>query len=92
MKSCSTLFDSVDCNLPGSSIHGILQARILEQFAISFSRESSQTSDQTGSSALQADALPSEPPGKALEASEYFNNKQGGAMLPTRGQSSAFRS
>ena len=39
--------DPVDCNPPGSSIHGILQARILERVAISFSRGSSQPRDQT---------------------------------------------
>jgi len=38
---CLTLCDPVDCSLPGSSIHGISQARILEQVAISFSRGSS---------------------------------------------------
>ena len=37
----------VDCSLPGSSIHGILQARILEWVTISFSRGSSQPRDQT---------------------------------------------
>ena len=42
-----TLCDPVDCNPPGSSIHGILQARILEWAAISFSRGSSQPRDQT---------------------------------------------
>jgi len=36
----STLWDPVDCRLPGSSVHGILQARILECVAIPFSRES----------------------------------------------------
>ena len=40
-QSCPTLCDPVDCNLPGSSVHGILQARILEWVAISFSRGSS---------------------------------------------------
>ena len=34
--------DPLDCSLPGSSVHGILQARILEWVAISFSRGSSQ--------------------------------------------------
>ena len=58
------LCDSMDCSPPDSSIHGILQARILEWVAISFSRGSSQPRDQTWVSALQADALPSEPPGK----------------------------
>ena len=35
-QSCPTLCDPVDCSLPGSSIQGILQARILEWVAISF--------------------------------------------------------
>ena len=35
---CPTLCDPVDCSPPGSSVHGILQARILEWVAISFSR------------------------------------------------------
>ena len=47
IQSCSTLCDSVDCSLPGSSAHGILQANILEWVAISFSRESSQLMDWT---------------------------------------------
>ena len=37
-QSCLTLCDPMDCSLPGSSIHGILQARVLERVAISFSR------------------------------------------------------
>ena len=37
----------MDCNLPGSSLHGILQARVLEWVAISFSRGSSQPRDPT---------------------------------------------
>ena len=41
------LCDPVDCSLPDSSAHGILQARILEWVAISFSRGSSQPRDQT---------------------------------------------
>ena len=40
-KSCPTLHDPMDCSPPGSSVHGILQARILEWVAISFSRRSS---------------------------------------------------
>ena len=36
-QSSLTLFDSMDCSLPGSSVHGILQARIQEWVAISFS-------------------------------------------------------
>ena len=37
-QSCPTLCDPVDCSLPGSSVHGILQARVLEWAALSFSR------------------------------------------------------
>ena len=44
---CSTLCDSMDCSLPGSSVHGILQARTLEWVAIPFSRGSSRPRDQT---------------------------------------------
>ena len=51
---CPTLCDPMDCSLPGSSIHGILQARILEWVAVSFSRRSSQPRDciEPGSPAL----------------------------------------
>ena len=46
-QSCSTLCDPMDCGLPGSSVRGILQARVLEWVAISFSRVSSQPRDRT---------------------------------------------
>ena len=46
-QSCLTLCDPMDCSLPGSSVHGIFQARILEWVAISFSRRSSQPRDWT---------------------------------------------
>ena len=46
-QSCPTLCDPMDCSLPGSSICGILQARVLEWGAISFSRRSSQPRDRT---------------------------------------------
>ena len=42
-QSCPTLCNSMDCSPPGSSVHGILQARILEWVATSFSRESHMT-------------------------------------------------
>jgi len=38
---CLTLNDPMDCSLPGSSVHGILQARVLEWVAIAFSKSSS---------------------------------------------------
>ena len=40
-QSCPTLCDSMDCSLPGSSVHGIFRARILESIALSYSRGSS---------------------------------------------------
>ena len=43
---CRTLFDPMDCIPPGSSVHEILQARILEWVAVPFSRGSSQPRDQ----------------------------------------------
>ena len=42
-QSCPTHIDPMDCSLPGSSIHGIFQARILEWGAIAFSRELQET-------------------------------------------------
>ena len=46
-QSCPPLWDNMDCNLPGSSVHGIFQTRIQNWVAISFSRGSSQPRDQT---------------------------------------------
>ena len=46
-QSCLTFCDSMDCSPPGSFVHGILQARILEWVAMSFSRGSSQPRDWT---------------------------------------------
>ena len=45
-QSCLSLCDPVECSPPGSSVHGILQARILEWVAIPFSRGSAQPRDQ----------------------------------------------
>ena len=66
VQSCPTLCNPMDCSWPGSSIHGILQARILEWVVMPFSRGLSQPRDQPTSPALQADSLPSELPGKSL--------------------------
>ena len=51
-KSCLTLCDLMDCSLPGSSVHGISQARILEWVVISFSRGSAQPRDRTSFSCI----------------------------------------
>ena len=47
LQSCPTLCDSMDRSPPGSSVHGILQARILEWVAMPAFRRSSQPRDQT---------------------------------------------
>ena len=59
-----TLYNPIDCSMPGSSVHRILQARILEWVAIPFSRDLSDSGIELGSFVLQADSLPSEPPEK----------------------------
>ena len=46
-QSCPTLCDPMDCSLPGFSVHGIFQARILEWIAIPISKGTSQPRDQT---------------------------------------------
>ena len=51
-QSCPNLCDSMDCSLPGPSVHGILQARILQWVTISFSRGSSQPRDRTRASRI----------------------------------------
>ena len=61
---CPAFGDPMDCSPPGSSVHGIFQARVLEWVATSFSRGSSQPRDQTQVSRI-VDALPSEPLGKS---------------------------
>ena len=64
-KSSSVVSDSLRPHgLPGSSVHGISQARTLEWVAISFSRGSSRPRYQTWVSYIAADSLPSKPPGK----------------------------
>ena len=60
-----TLCNPMDCSPPGSSIHGMLQAGILEWVAIPFFR-SYNPGIEPGSPALQADSLPSEPPEKSI--------------------------
>jgi len=53
-QSCLTLCDPVDCSLPGSSVHGILQTGILEWVAIAFCRGSSDPGIEPRSPALWA--------------------------------------
>ena len=73
-QSCPTLWKPMDWGLPGSSVHGILQARILEWVAIPFSRGSSRLEMEPRFPALQADSLPSEPPGKPQKHQQKVAN------------------
>ena len=62
-QSCLTLCNTMGCDLPGSSVHGIVQGRILEWVVIPFSRDLPNPGIEPRSPALQTDSLPSEPPG-----------------------------
>ena len=69
-QSCPTLCDPMDCNRPGSSLHGILQAKILEWVAVPSSRGSFWQRNRTHLlclSALQTGSLSTEPPGKPID-------------------------
>ena len=64
-QSCPILCDPMDCSPPGFSVHGILQARMLECVAISFSSDLPDPGIKTGSPALQADSSANWATGKA---------------------------
>ena len=76
-QSCPTLCYPMEYSPPVCSVHGIIQAGILEWVAISFSRGYSQSRDQTQVSCIAADALTSEPPGKPNQlVRRYLNLKK----------------
>ena len=60
-QSCPTLCELMDCSPPGSSVHRILQAGILEWVAIPFSRDLPDPGTELRSAALQGASLKSEP-------------------------------
>ena len=62
VKSCPTLCDPMDCSPPGSSVHGIFQARVLEWVAISSSRGSSRPRDWTHVSCTVGGSFTAKPP------------------------------
>ena len=67
LQSCPTLCDPKDCSLPGSSVYGIFQARLLEWVAMLSSRGSSRPGIEPASPvlpALQVNSLPTGPPRK----------------------------
>ena len=75
------LCNPIDCSPPGSSVHRILQIRILEWVAMPFSGVPPNLGIKPGSPAMQADSLPFEPPGsKDLQSGDLplvFKNHQG---------------
>ena len=70
VQSCLTL-----CNPMDNKIHGVLQARILEWVAIPSPEDLPNPGIEPGSPTLQADALPSEPPGKPHLLLKFFFKK-----------------
>ena len=79
LLSCVGLCDPTDCSPPGSSVYGILQARILEWVAKYWSElpfpspgDPPDSGIEPGSPILQADPLTSEPPGKPPANEENF--------------------
>ena len=79
-QSRMTLCDPTDCSLPGSSVHGILQARILEWVAISSSGDLLEPGIEPRSPSLQANSLLSEPSGKPVVS----NSLQSYGLQPSR--------
>ena len=69
---CPTLRDPMECSPPGSSIHGIFQARMLEWIAIPFSKGSSPSRDWIQVSQIAGDSLHSEPPWFLQIAKDLF--------------------
>ena len=79
LQSCMTPWVLVDCSLPGSSVHGILQARILEWVAIPFSRGSSPPRDWTCVSCISYIAgifFTTESPGKRNKFKNLLKKKK----------------
>ena len=80
VQLCPTLCDPMDCSLPGSSVHEIHQARILEWVAVPFSRGSSRPRDRTWVSCIIGTFLPSEPPGKPVYVEGNIKDKQSSSL------------
>ena len=76
LQSCLTLCNSMDHSLPGSSVYGIFQTRVLEWLAMPFSRD--QTLISCASSALQVDSLWLSHLGELLKASTHISLTKAG--------------
>ena len=88
-QSCLTLCDPMDCSPPGSPVHEIFQARILEWAAIHFSRESSWLRDWTQVSWIAGRSFTTEPPVKLSEdlyLPQFTHSKQYGERPGSAGE------
>ena len=81
-QSCPPFCNPMDYSLPGSSVHGVLQARILEWVANPFSRDLPDPGIGPGSPAMQADSLLSEPPGKPHTVVHMYQFQSPNLSLP----------
>ena len=81
---CPTLCNPMDSCPPGSPVHGILQARILEWVAILFSRGSFQPKDQTQVSCIASDSLPPELQGKCHHPRPHYPLQAGASQSRSR--------
>ena len=82
-QSCLTLSDPMDCSPPGSSIHGIFRATVLEWIAYPSPADLSNPRIESGSPALQTDSLPTELSGKPLEGLKRMKKLSKGEFTPS---------
>ena len=88
-QSCPTLTDPMDCSLPGSSVYGIFQARVLEWGAIAFSvLEFTQTHIHQVGDAIQPPHPLSSPSPTTFNLSQYLHFFQMSQFFTSEGQSS----
>ena len=87
VQLCLTLCDPMDCSPPGSSVHGILQARILEWVATSFSRGSFWLRDQTRVSCIDQQILYHWATRKPSKSSKHLKDR----ILYLRGRNARVR-
>ena len=92
LQSSLTLFDPMDCSPPGSSVHGILQARILEWVAMPSSRGSSQPRNQnfvSCDSCIAGGFFTTEPPGKPVSSVQLSCSVMSDSLQPWTAPSQA---
>ena len=92
-QSCQTLSDPMDCSLPGSSVHGIFRATVLEWGAIAFSNNESQlTSGSLGSKAHCHHSSITWPPQGLCICCSYFLRTPSQLFLPIKPRLCGFKS